>query len=94
MQKDWRTKPRSSLVSRVRVGEAQHLLKPTKTNALAIPRAFRSEIMTKPRRDWAWKLYVALGYRVAEDEEDFRALNRAIKGIIQSERQRKPKKVR
>lgn len=48
--------------------------------------------MTKVRTDWAFTLYVYLGYRVAEDDEDFRALNAAIKSIIQSERQKWKKK--
>jgi hypothetical protein len=46
--------------------------------------------MTTPlRRDWAWRLHCWLGYRIVEDDEQLRALNACIKGIIQSERQKK-----
>ena len=45
--------------------------------------------MTALRKDWAWKMYMYLGYRVTEDEESLRAFNACIKSIIQSERQRK-----
>ena len=31
----------------------------------------------------------ALGYRIVEDDEELKALNSCIKGIIQSERQKK-----
>jgi hypothetical protein len=43
---------------------------------------------TKLKMEWTIKLHHHLGYKVTEDEEDLRCLNRAIKGIIQSERQK------
>jgi hypothetical protein len=48
--------------------------------------------MTRLRRDWAWMMYMHLGYRVTEDDETLRAFNRCIKSIIQSERQKKKKR--
>lgn len=48
-----------------------------------------NNMVTKLRRDWARKLHTALGYMVVEDDESLRALNACIKGIVQSERQRK-----
>lgn len=41
--------------------------------------------LTKLRRDWAWKMQVALGYMPVDDDESLRAFNHCIKGIIQSE---------
>lgn len=49
------------------------------------------EMVTKLRRDWAWKMHMYLGYRPCEDEDDLRAFNRCIKAIIQSERMKKNK---
>ncbi|MEA2037492.1 MAG: hypothetical protein U9O94_08335 [Nanoarchaeota archaeon] len=46
-------------------------------------------MVTKLRKDWAWKMHMALGYRLVEDDEELRAFNKCIKGIIQSARQRK-----
>jgi hypothetical protein len=37
--------------------------------------------MTKPRKDWAWKMYMYLGYQVVEDDEQLRAFNACIKAI-------------
>ena len=46
--------------------------------------------MTKPRTDWATKMYFYLGYRVVEDDEQLRAFNACIKAI----KKQKNKKVK
>jgi len=48
--------------------------------------------LTKLRRDWAAKMHMALGYLPVEEEESLRAFNACIKGIIQSERQKRKKR--
>lgn len=48
--------------------------------------------MTELRRDWANKMHMALGYLPVEDDEQLRAFNACIKGIIQSERQKREAK--
>lgn len=48
-------------------------------------------MVTPLRKDWFWKIHKYLGYRVVEDDEQLRALNRCIRSIVQSERQRRKK---
>jgi len=46
-------------------------------------------MVTPLKLDWIKKLNTALGYRVIEDEESLRILNKCIKGIVQSEKLKK-----
>jgi hypothetical protein len=45
--------------------------------------------MAKLRDDWNWQLYCALGYRVTEDIEELRCLNKCIARIIRQEKGKK-----
>jgi hypothetical protein len=42
--------------------------------------------MTKLKHDWHNLLHMYLGYRLCDDDDDLRALNRGIKRIITIER--------